>query len=419
MKTASLLLFTLFTGSLALSAEENAVLYWNQQVLDATRLARNPPPVIALWFGTYHAAIADAVNGVEGRWEPWVVEETAPPGTDIDAAIAGAAYTVLREIWGNQANPRNFEIAYEEALAAIPAGPARERGLAWGKRVAGKVLAERADSGFGEPFPGGYHASHDPGKWRPTAPEFRPPVTPQMAHTEPFVMKSPDQFRAPPPPSVDSKEYAEELAEVARKGARDGGERTEYDTLSVAFWADALGTSGPAGHWNMIAQKIARERELSTVECARLFALLNFAAADGFISCWDTKYYYNVARPETDLRELTREMNPHVEQDPDFIPTMPSLPFPAYTSAHMTYSTATARLLANYFGTDAVRFSVGSDGLPGVVRTYESFSEASDEVGESRIFGGIHTPVDIRVAREIGREIGDWVYAHALRPVDG
>jgi hypothetical protein len=214
---------------------------------------------------------------------------------------------------------------------------------------------------------------------------------------------------------VGSKEYAEELERVARVGARDHAERSDYDTQSVAFWSDALGTSGPAGHWNMIAQNIAREKDLSTVECARLFALLNFAAADGFIACWDTKYYYNVARPETDIREIDKSTNPHVERNPDFIPNMPSLPFPSYTSAHMTFSTAAARAMAHYFGTDDVPFSVTSDGLPGVVRSYKSFSAAADEVGESRVFGGIHTDLDVREARIAGRKVGDWVHAHALQ----
>lgn len=412
----------LFAISSALAApsrqlEDNAVLYWNKQALDATRLARNPPPAIALWFGAYHAAIADAVNGIAGEWEPWLVEEKAPEGANIDAAIAGAAYTVLNKIWGQQANPRNFDLAYEKALKGIPEGKAKEDGIAWGVKVASAVLKHREDSGFKRPVVGGYHPSDEPGKWRPTAPEFRSAVTPQMAYTRPFVMTTPDQFRAPEPPPVGSKEYAEQLAVVAEHGARDDPNRSEYDTLSVAFWADALGTSGPSGHWNMIATNLALEKELSTIECARLFALLNFAASDGFISAWDNKYYYNIARPETDLRELSTETNPHVKQDPHFIPNMASLPFPSYTSAHMTFSTAAGRVLANYFGTDEIPFSIGSDGLPGVVRSYDSFSEAYTEVGQSRIFGGIHTPMDIDVALVCGRQIGDWVFEKSLQPI--
>lgn len=411
-----LLLFALCLLPGGLAAGDNAVLFWNEQALDAARLARNPPPVIALNLGTYHAAIADAVNGIAGRWQPWLVQEKAPANANLDTAVAGAATAVLKALWGQQSNPYNFDVAFEKALAGIPDGEAKTAGIAWGRHVAELVLAERAKSGFGTPAK--YVSSTEPGKWRETAPEFRAAVTPQMAHTKPFVLLSPDQFRAPPPPSVGSKEYAEELALVAKVGARDNADRTDYQTQSVPFWSDALGTSGPAGHWNMIAQGLARSRNLSVVECARLFALLNFAAADGFISCWDTKYYYNVARPETDLREVNKTINPYVEQKPDFIPNMASLPFPSYTSAHMTFTTAATRVLALYFGTDDVEFSTTSDGLPGAVRTFHKLSDAAKEVGDSRVFGGIHTKLDVREAQVSGLKVGDWVFAHSLQPLN-
>ena len=96
------------------AAKDNPVLFWNQQALNATRLARNPPPVSALWFGSYHAAIADAVNGIEGRWQPWLVDKKAPAGAHVDAAIASAARTMLAQIWGQQANPHVFDLAYQE-----------------------------------------------------------------------------------------------------------------------------------------------------------------------------------------------------------------------------------------------------------------------------------------------------------------
>lgn len=394
-------------------AVENAVLYWNEQALNATRLARNPPPVSALWFGTFHAAIADAVVGIEGGWQPWLVKKKAPAGANVDAAISAVAQTMLREIWGQQANPRIFQVAYDEILATIPDGPGKEAGVVWGREVAQTVLAERSMSGF--KVAPKYLPSDAPGRWRPTAPDFRSGVTPQMATTDGFVLSSPSQFRAPPPPAVDSKAYADELHYVMEVGGRDDTDRSEYDTHSVAFWADGLGTSGPSGHWNMIATIIAKERNLTTSECARLFALLNFAAADGFITAWDSKYHYNTARPETDARELTTEINPHFVPDKNFIPSMASLPFPAYISAHMTFTTAAVQVLQRFFGTDFVPFAVASDGLPGVVRSYDTLSQAREEVGWSRIYGGIHFRMDVEEARTAGESVGNWVYDNALQ----
>lgn len=417
MRTPRCLLLMALAVSLTAPARattDNAVLFWNEQALNATRLARNPPPLIALWFGTYFAAIAEAVNGIDGRWQPWLVTEKAPAGANRDAAIAGAAHTVLTKIWGQQANPRAFQIALDEALADIPEGPGKSVGLAWGRQVAESILAHRAQAGFNIPV--NYQPSNEPGKWRPTAPEFRSGVTPQMARTQPFVLKAPDQFRAPPPPDISSKAYADELMYVMKVGRRDDAERSEYETLSVPFWADALGTSGPSGHWNMIARNIARDRELDTVDTARLFALVNFAAADGFITAWDSKYFYNTARPETDARELTAEINPHFQPDPGFIPSMASLPFPSYISAHMTFTSAAARVIARFFGTEAVAFSVSSDGLPGVVRHYQTLTEVREEVGLSRIHGGIHFRMDVEAARTAGTAVGDWVFQNALQP---
>jgi hypothetical protein len=229
-------------------------------------------------------------------------------------------------------------------------------------------------------------------------------------------MKSCDQFRAPPPPALDSKECAEEIAYVVKVGARDGAERTEYETLSTPFWADDLGSATPPGHWNVITQDLARRNKLSTAECARLFALLNFACADAGISCWDSKFFYSTWRPETAIREITKDMNPQAVPHPEFIPLMGSPAFPSYTSGHSTFSSAASRLLERYFRTDDIEFTTTSDGLPGAVRSFKKLSEARKEIGMSRVFGGIHTMSDNLVGQECGIKIADWVYEQALQP---
>jgi hypothetical protein len=400
----------------ALAWGDNAVLYWNQQMLDTTRLSRNPPPIASHHMATFHAAIGDAVDGIIRKWRPWLVQETAPAGADTDAAIASAAYTVLNALWGQAANPHNFDVAYQQALAAIPEGQAKADGLAWGKHVAEQILTKRADSGYNKPIPGPY-SSNEPGLWRETPPGFRPPVLPFWGHVTPFVMTSPDQFRAPPPPALGSKQYAEETAYVVKVGARDGAGRTEYETLSTAFWSDDLGTATPPGHWNVIAEDLARRRHLSVPECARLFALLNFAEADAAICCWDTKFFYRTWRPETAIRELDSKLNPNAVPRPDFIPLMVSPAFPSYTSGHSTFSAAASRLLERYFGTDDIEFTVTSDGLPGAVRSFKKLSAARDEIGMSRIWAGIHFMADNLEGQKAGVKVADWVFENALQPL--
>jgi len=395
---------------------DNAVLYWNNQALDATRLARNPPPMSSFFFATYHAAIFDAVNGITRTHHGWLVNDPAPAGANMDAAIAGAAHTVMIALWSATSNPHNLQVAYTKALAAIPDSQAKTDGIAWGEHVGQLVLEKISKAGYNKPVPGKY-SSTDAGKWRETPSQFRPPLLPFWGRVTPFVLTSQDQFRAPPPESLGSEAYAAELAFVAKRGVRDNADRTEYETLSTPFWNDDLGTSTPPGHWNMIAEDLARRKNLSVPEAARLFALLNFSQADSAISCWETKFFYNVWRPETALREVNQQLNPKAEAIPEFIPNMPSPPFPAYTSGHSTFSAAGARILALFFGTDDIEFTVTSDALPGAVRTFKKLSDAQKEAGMSRVLGGIHTMSDNLEGQNAGLKIADWVFEHALSPV--
>jgi hypothetical protein len=400
----------------SMKAADNPVLYWNEQALNVTRLARNPPPISSLFLATFHVAIFDAVNGITHSHKPWLVTDTAPAGANIDAAVAGAAHTIMVSLWSASANPRNLQSAYDKAIADIPEGQAKTDGIAWGEKVAKAILAGRASSGFDKPIPGKY-SSVEQGKWRETPAAFRPPLLPFWGHVVPFVMTSPDQFRAPPPESLGSKAYAEQIAFVAKRGGRDNSDRSEYETLSTAFWNDDLGTSTPPGHWNTIADDLARRNKLPTPDTARLFALLNMSQADSAISCWETKFFYNIWRPETAIREIDPNVNPDAKINADFIPNMASPSFPSYTSGHSTFSGAGARLLAIFFGTDEVEFSVTSDGLPGAVRTFKKLSDAEKEAGMSRVLGGIHTMSDNIEGQKAGEKIAEWTMTHALTPV--
>jgi hypothetical protein len=412
---ALLALLTLAVAPFA-HAADNAVLYWNDQALNAIRLARTPPPIASHHLATVHAAIHDSVAGITRTHRAWQGDASAPAGASMDAAIASSAFTVISTLWGQAANPENYRRAYDQALAAIPDGPAKADGIAFGRKMAETVLALRGQSGWNKPIEGVF-SSTEQGKWRETPPGFRPPVLPHWAKVVPFVMTSPDQFRAPPPPALDSKEHAEEIALINRIGARDNAERTEYETLAAPFWADDLGSATPPGHWNVITRDLVLRHKLSTADTARLYALLNLAMADAGISCWDTKYHYRTWRPETAIREVTKEANPHAVANPGFIPLMGSPAFPSYTSGHSTFSSAGSRILERWFGTDDIEFSTTSDGLPGAVRSFKKLSVCRDEIGMSRLWGGIHFMSDNVAGQQAGLKIADWVFANALQPV--
>jgi hypothetical protein len=412
---AVLFLFSV-SGHAAAPSAADPLLRWNTVALDAIRLARNPPPIASLHLATYHAALFDTLNSHDPRYAPWLVATRAPADSDPQAALASAAHTVLRALWGDAANPQLFEEAYAAALARVPAGPARDAGVAWGRQVAEQVLAARAAAIPPPPATPVVWASDAPGRWRETPPGFRPAVLPWMARVKPFALREPAQFRPGPPPALDSADYARELAQVARIGPRDGAERTADETQTTLFWSDDLGTATPAGHWNVIAQDLLAASQPTLLEAAREFALLNFALADAAIACWDAKYHYLTWRPETALRELTPALNPHFTPHPNFIPLMTSPAHPDYVSGHSTYSAAAARVLARLLGRDEIAFSTTSDGLPGVVRQFRSLSQARDEIGMSRIFGGIHTMSANVAGQRTGEQVADWVLAQMLPP---
>ena len=415
MKRLLLLFLSLLLSATARSAAADPILDLNTQMLNAIRVSRTPPPLASHHLAVLHAALYDTVNGFAHSHEPYLVHQRAPANASRDAAIAAAGHTVLNATFGALANPRVFADDYARALAGVPEGPGKASGIAWGEQVAHQVLQARQDSGLTATVE--VVANDAPGYWRPTPPLFRSPTLPQWAKLKPFTLKSPDQFRPPPPPDIKSTAYAIDYDTVLRWGARDSELRTEDQTFTVAFWSDDLGTATPPGHWNLIAATASRQRGLSLEENARLFALLNLGLADSAIGCWEAKFCYSFWRPETAIREAAQDGNPATEPDETWIPLMPSPTFPDYASGHSTFSRCAATLLERFFGTDAIPFSTPGEGMTDAVRSFPGFSAAADEVGMSRVFGGIHFPSANYWGQAQGRMIAEHVFENFLRPL--
>jgi membrane-associated phospholipid phosphatase len=193
--------------------------------------------------------------------------------------------------------------------------------------------------------------------------------------------------------------------------------RTADQTQVAHFWADGAGTYTPPGHWNEIAQITATSQGNTTVQNARLFALLNIGLADAAIACWDAKYAYNYWRPITAIRNADTDGNPETAADPTWTPLIATPPFPEYSSGHSTFSRTAATILAMFYGTDSIPFTVGSDGLPGVTRSFNGFSAAADESGISRIYGGIHFPSGNLQGQACGYSLGQLVAGNFLQPL--
>lgn len=390
---------------------------WNEAARDAIRAARSNPPVASRGLAMLHVAIHDAVNGIQRTHRPYHVTDHAPEGASLEAAVSGAAYEVLRQLFPNTEIQRtNLDVVYLELMSAVPEGPAKQDGLLWGQQVGAAILALRASDGATQPVE--YTPGDQPGVWRPTPPAHAPALLPHWGQVTPFAMTSGAQFRPHAPPPVGSSAYAFELNIVKAYGAATGSVRSADQSQIAEFWANGPGTETPPGHWNRIALQVAQARGLSLAEEARLLALVNLALADAAISCWEAKYVYEYWRPVTAIREADTDNNPETAADPAWSSFIATPPFPEYTSGHSMFSRAAATLLARFFGTDAVAFTVGSDELPGVMRSYAGFAVAADESAVSRVYGGIHFPSAIVSGQATGHLLAEHVWVNYLQPIE-
>lgn len=390
---------------------------WNEAARAAIRAARSNPPVASRGLALLHVAIHDAVTGIQRMHRPYHVTDHAPEGASLEAAVSGAAYEVLRHLFPSSELQRtNLDVVYLELVSAVPEGPAKQDGLSWGQQVGAAILALRASDGTTQPAD--YTPGDQPGVWRPTPPAHAPALLPHWGQVTPFTMTSAAQFRPHPPPPVGSSAYAFEVNVVKTYGAAVGSVRTPDQSQIAVFWANGPGTETPPGHWNRIAVRVAQDRGLSIPEEARLLALVNLALADAAISCWEAKYRYDYWRPVTAIREANPDTDPDIVADPNWSSFVVTPPFPEYTSGHSMFSRAAATMLAHYFGTDAVAFTVGSDELPEVMRSYAGFAVAADESAVSRVYGGIHFPSAIATGQAAGHLLAEHVWMHYLQPLE-
>jgi hypothetical protein len=406
-------------------AHADVVTFWDDVLAQAVRVddTQPGPTKVARNMAMVHAAMYDAVNSVDGRHQPYHQKVSTPAGTSADAAAAQAAYQVLASLYPAQTPA--FDAALATTLGAVPAGPGKNAGIALGTTIGNGMVTLRQNDHAFDPMP--YTPGTNPGDWRPTPPDFTSAYAAGWGHVTPFAMTQGLQFRPPAPPALASADYTAAFNEVKELGSKNSATRTAEQTQIGIFWGyDRRGLGPPPILYNNILQVIAAQQGNTMVENARLFALANIAMADAGIVSWDAKYVYNFWRPITAIWEADTDGNPDTIADllweplgapgggvvPDFTP-----PFPAYTSGHATFGGAVFRILADYYGTDLMDFTIGSDELPGVTRSFHSFSEAAEENGQSRIYLGIHWSFDKTFGISTGRAVGDFVFANMLERV--
>jgi len=390
----------------------NAVLEWNALMMQAIRASNTAPTLSTRNLAILHLAFYDAIAALDGTHQPYRLQPPAPAGASPLAAVAAAGREVMRALYPS------FEARTEELYLFqerdFPPGPSGTDGVAVGLRAARGILAERGADGSSTQVP--YIPSNEPGQWRRTPPFYRPPLDPHWRYVKLFAIPEVEPFMPPPPPALTSEEYARDFNQVKILGERNSLIRTAEQSLIAVFWSDFSYTAMPPGHWHEIAATIAAQAGLSLPETTRLFALLSLAQADAGIVCWEAKYRYNFWRPVTAIQRADEDGNPDTAADPAWDHYLVAPNFPEYTSGHSTFSKASAEVLTWFFGTDAITFPTISDSSPGVTRTFHSLAACADEVGMSRIYGGIHFEFANREGKRSGAKVAHYVLANYLLP---
>jgi len=411
--------------TLAAAAAPDEIANWNQMLFRMGLVGGTSPIVMTRVAAIVQGAVFDAVNGIDPRYAPVHVPPAAPAGASQEAAAVQAAYVTLLALYPTQKSVLDARLAV--SLASIGTrenSAAIASGIAWGQTVANAILTWRSTDGFA-PAPPPFLGGTGVGEWRPTPPGFAPGAAPQFAYMTPWVISAPGQFRPAGPPALTSARYTADFNETRIMGSMTSATRTSDQTVFAWFWA----SSTASYLWNHVALSLMeRERDSSddegrhsrhhnsTLGNARLLALLNLAIADAGIGCWEAKYTYVFWRPVTAIPLADTDGNPATPADPTWMPLFATPAHPEYPSGHSCVSGAAGGVLAHYFG-DRTRFSVTSDVMPGVVRSFDSFSKALDEVQNARIFAGIHFRSATNDGQTLGASVAGYVLENALQPL--
>lgn len=358
-----------------------------------------------------HESLAGQLNDFQAVPQPVEGETYCFPLASVHAFLTVGKALIFSE---QQIEEYEKEVYAQFQAMKMPKG-VYERSMAYGKAVSEQILEWSKSDNYKQTrtFPK-YSITDDPGRWKPTPPDYMDAIEPHWNKIRPMVIDSAQQFvPAPPTPfSMDkNSQFYKDVMEVY-EALKD--ETTRANKLAIASFWDcnpyvshhkghvmfATKKITPGGHWIGIAKIAAEKANSNMMESVEAYAKTAIALMDAFISCWDEKYRSNMIRPETVI-------NTYI--DPNWLPALQTPPFPEYTSGHSVISRAAAIALTSIFG-DNFAFDDDTEeeyGLP--TRSFKSFLHASEEAAISRIYGGIHYPPACEEGVKQGAKVGDFV----------
>jgi len=405
----------------AIQTRADAVMDWNAIAAQTIFTGGRPGPSVVLDLAVVQAAVHDAVQAYDKTYEPYATEIADASGS-LDAAVAKATHDILVNRFTTPAQITAVDSAYANYLAAKGLA-ADDPGVSVGAAAAAGMIALRAgDGSFPNPAPV-FNGADIIGMWRPT-PSFLPgaPASgssmaiPWLGNVTPFVVLDASQFAAPPPPPLGSGLYRQEYNEVKALGALVGSSRNPDQTQIAYFWAENF-----FAQINRVIRSLAETHVDNSADRARLFALVWIGAADSVITTWKGKLEHPTWRPITAINQGDFDRDPKTIGDLNWQPLINTPNYPDHSSGANALVSSVMKMLALYFGTDEIAFTVTSanpNANPSS-RTYDSFTAAALDVVEARILQGIHTRSADLNGRHVGVTVARWVFKHALKPNHG
>ncbi|MBA2727552.1 MAG: vanadium-dependent haloperoxidase, partial [Parachlamydiaceae bacterium] len=424
---------------------ENVVIKWNQEILNAIEATRTPPTVASRNLAIVHTAMYNAWSAYDKKAistrfgsflkRPAVEFTTA----NKSKAISFAAFRTLLDLFPTQSasftsliislgyNPGDtiMDTTTPEGIGNVEA----EDLLLLRHEDGSNQLANEPNTIDG-PYSDytGYVCLNtstnlvDPSRWQPFTPSgiF---LNPHWGLVLPFALKSGNEFRAKGPALYPSREYSKQAKEVLELSAGLNNKRKSI----ALYWSDGPGTVTPPGHWNLIAQFVSSRDHNSLNSDVKLFFALNNGLMDACIAAWDSKRAFDSVRPISALRFLYNGVLIKAWGGPgqgtqtilgqNWLPYLPSPSFPDLVSGHSAFSASAAEILklftrSDFFGDSATVLAGSSFVEPGYAPTrdvklfWETFSDAANEAGISRRFGGIHFKDGDHQGRKLGKKVG-------------
>jgi hypothetical protein len=408
-------------------------LEWNGYALAAVRAARvvDPPGTAPraiyqteglLYMSYVQAAVYDAATKIGHRYAPYHRFSAGAGNASIEAAVIAAAYTTLVHYLGDPSLTLAGE--YRASIDALPDDRATARGIAVGEAAAADVIALRASDGLDGPSPSGLGAPTVPvvpgvWVWAPL-PSLQIAQTPWMATMQPFMLESASQFRAPPPPPLDSALYAADLNETEAYGSNlpvgaPGQARTQEETNIAWFWNINATTQ-----INQTLEGVAAQHGMDLLDTVRLLAAGNMVSTDAGMACFDSKYTYLSWRPVTAIRNADLDGNPATSPDPGWAPLVTTPNHPEYPSQHGCITSAFAQVLANALGTTDIdaTFPGSTNGgtTPTTTQTFATVDDLLTQLVNARVWIGFHFRNSVLAGENLGTAVANWDLQHNFQP---